>query len=354
MKLVIATPLYPPESGGPATYAKLLETELPKNDWEVEVVRFSSVRQLPKVVRHIAYLWKVYQAAKKADAVLALDPVSTGLPASIAAHIASKPFYVKIVGDYAWEQGTQRFGVRDSLDVFVTKRHVPLMVKALRAVQEHVARSAKKIIVPSEYWKRLLTTWNIQEENVRVIYNAPKRLDANYMRPIEKKYIVSISRLVPWKGFAGVIRAMKKVDDLCLVIVGGGPERARLGALVQELGLGSRVIFTGPADAPAYIKHAEAFVLNTSYEGFSHLILEAFALGTPVLTTPAGGNTEQVTHEETGLLFPVDDTDAIADAINRITTDAELRERITENAKQKLGSFSVENLVRGVIDTITP
>ncbi len=359
MRLVIATPLYPPESGGPATYAHLLETELPKRGWEVEVVKFFEVRHLPKIVRHIAYTYRVYQAAKSADAILALDPVSTGFPTHWAAHLARKPYYVKIVGDYAWEQGTQRFGIRSSLDTFVTERHLPLPVRFLRWMQEHVARGARKIIVPSQYWQRLLRTWNIPDEQVRVIYNAARTFTDSYARPIPGPYIVSISRLVPWKGFDGVIRAFKKIEDteLSLVIVGGGPERARLEALAEKLGLKERIIFTGAlpqGEVAAYLANAEAFVLNTSYEGFSHLILESFALKTPVLTTAVGGNPEQVVHEETGIIFPVDDADAIADAVTRVRGDESLRTRIVDGATKKLERFSQEQLIQGVIDTITP
>ena len=116
MKLVIATPLYPPEPGGPATYARTLEEELPKRageKWEVEVVKFADVRALPKLRRHLAYARLVYSAARRADAVLALDPVSVGLPTMLACLFAWKPYFLKVGGDYAWEQGTQRFGVTE-------------------------------------------------------------------------------------------------------------------------------------------------------------------------------------------------------------------------------------------------
>src|SRR3989344_3373366 len=106
MRLVIATPLYPPEVGGPATYVQELETGLPSRSIDVTVVKFSDVRRwyLPKLVRHYVYYRRVLQEAKNADLVLALDPVSVGLPAMKAARKAGKPFVVKIVGDYAWEQ----------------------------------------------------------------------------------------------------------------------------------------------------------------------------------------------------------------------------------------------------------
>ncbi len=76
MRLVIATPLYPPEPGGPATYAKLLEEGLPSRGIEVTLVKFSDVRKYPKVFRHMAYKGRVKKALRNADAVLALDPAS--------------------------------------------------------------------------------------------------------------------------------------------------------------------------------------------------------------------------------------------------------------------------------------
>ena len=58
MRLVLATPLYPPDPGGPATYAKVLEEELPKRGWQVDLVKFGDVRALPKVRRHFAYFMR--------------------------------------------------------------------------------------------------------------------------------------------------------------------------------------------------------------------------------------------------------------------------------------------------------
>src|SRR3990167_4165522 len=103
MKILIATPLYPPEPGGPATYSKLLEDGLPKLGIDVVLVKFGDIRGLAKVFRHIAYFARVRKAAHDVDLIYALDPVSVGLPSLLAAWVARKPFMVKVVGDYAWE-----------------------------------------------------------------------------------------------------------------------------------------------------------------------------------------------------------------------------------------------------------
>src|SRR3989338_6307476 len=106
-KIVIATPLYPPESGGPATYAKVLEEELPKLGIDVVVVKYSDVRR--RFFRHLRYFLLVSKAARDADLVYALDAVSVGFPAMLAPKRRRKRFLVKVVGDFAWEQGSQRF-----------------------------------------------------------------------------------------------------------------------------------------------------------------------------------------------------------------------------------------------------
>src|SRR3989338_10337762 len=81
-RILIATGVSPPESGGPATYAKLLEERLPSLGFTVSVLPFRAVRHLPKIIRHAAYFWKCLRMARSADMVYALDTVSVGLPRS--------------------------------------------------------------------------------------------------------------------------------------------------------------------------------------------------------------------------------------------------------------------------------
>ena len=79
---------------------------------------------------------------------------------------------VKIVGDYAWEQGQQRFGVSQMLDEFVRTKQTSLFVRILQKIQTRVARSSTRIIVPSEYLKNIVAAWGIPNEKIEVIYNA--------------------------------------------------------------------------------------------------------------------------------------------------------------------------------------
>ena len=120
--LLIATGLYPPDIGGPATYARMLEEKLPKHNVDVDVLAFGMVRHLPKVIRHFAFAFLLFKKAKHADIVYALDPISVGLPAWVVSFLRRKPFIIRLGGDYAWEQGQQRFGLKEYLDEYTANR----------------------------------------------------------------------------------------------------------------------------------------------------------------------------------------------------------------------------------------
>ncbi|HCR52225.1 TPA: hypothetical protein DIV48_01085 [Candidatus Kaiserbacteria bacterium] len=325
MKLVIATPLYPPDIGGPATYVRLLEDGLPKNGIEVDVVKFSDVRRLPKLIRHYVYYRRVLRVARSADAVLALDPVSVGLPAMKAAQKAGKPFVVKIVGDYAWEQGVQRFGVTQELDAFVQKRQSSWFVRRLQAIEKSVAFAADKVIVPSHYLQHIVAAWGIPEEKISVIHNGielPERIPERQKK--EGKFlIVSAGRRVPWKGFEAIERVAQKHAHWHVYIASGLPRDEALG----------------------WIKAADVFVLNSHYEGLSHVLIEAMVIGTPVIATNAGGNATLVVDGETGLLIPPADDASLERALIAVEHDPAAAKKRARAAQKQMNDFSVLHML---------
>ncbi len=323
MKVVIATPLYPPEIGGPATYAALLEAGLPAEGIDVELVKFSEVRRLPKLIRHWAYYRRVLQAARRADAVLALDPVSVGLPAMKAAQKAGKKFVVKIVGDYAWEQGQQRFGVTESLDDFVKTRQHSFFVRVLQRIQTRVARSADQIIVPSEYLQEIVEHWGIPKKKVLVIHNSirlPEHIPTQQKKEGEF-LVVSAGRCVPWKGFEAIERVAQPHSNWRVFIASDLPRAEALG----------------------WMKAADVFVLNSQYEGFSHTLVEAMTLGTPVIATSTGGNTKLVS--DVGLLIPPQDDVALERALIEVANNPEEAQERAKAAQERMKSFEVSYML---------
>ena len=223
MRILIATGLYPPEVGGPATYTKLLEDELPKQKTEkgafdVVILPFRDVRHLPPGIRHLAYFFKCYSLAKKSDVVYAQDTVSVGLPAALAAKFAKKKFLVRVPGDYAWEQARQRFGVSDEFDEFQQKKY-SWRVELLRRIQKFVVKRAVKIVVPSEYMKKIVAGWLATSEveggdtKIQVIYSSVELPEVEEIQNLGEFLVVSSGRRVPWKNFDAIECVVQKRLD---------------------------------------------------------------------------------------------------------------------------------------------
>lgn len=364
-RALIATGIFPPEIGGPATYSKLLQDELPAFGLAATVLPFRAVRRLPKLIRHGAYFWKVFWKGMRLDVIFSQDPVSVGVPAAVAALLARKKFVLKIVGDYAWEQSSQRFGVSDPLDEFLKKKY-GWKVELLRRLQKWSANRADAIVVPSKYLRSVVMQWGIAPERIQVIYNAfdlptgqagppgqaLSRDEARKKLGLAGTVLVSAGRLVPWKGFDALIELGKKlqtdVPDIHIMIIGSGPEQENLAEKIRECGMETVVTLVGSLshkDVLAAFAAGDAFILNTAYEGFSHTLLEAMAIGIPICTTRAGGNIELISDAESGLFFDWNNVDQMKTAVLRTIRDQNFRHALVERAQEKARSFSTKRML---------
>jgi len=95
----------------------------------------------------------------------------------------------------------------------------------------------------------------------------------------------------------------------------------------------------------ALLQSADIFVLNSSYEGLPHILVEALGLGVPAIVADAGGTTEVVQDSVNGLVVPVHDTPALADALERLIEDSGLRARIIEGATRVAEKFSQDTML---------
>lgn len=356
MKILVATGIYPPEIGGPATYSKLLKDELPKRGHNVEILSFGEVRRLPKIIRHTVYFFKVLRRGWKSDIIFAQDPVSVGFPAMIVSKILGKKFLIRIAGDYAWEQAVQRFGVKEGIDEFQSKKY-GLRVELLRSVQKFVVGSADKVITPSFYFKKVVSGWVSREDKVEAIYNG---IDLSF-NPVSSgdggdsnfKKIISAGRLVPWKGFMTLIKIMKKLPNWKLTIAGDGPIKSELKDLISSLGLEDRVKLTGviPREGLlAELKDSNLFILNTSFESFSFQTVEAMHLGVPVIVTNTGNLSEIVEDGKEGILVEPGNEVQILSAIKKIDEDKNFRDSIIRSAKSKSEKFSINCTIDSLIE----
>lgn len=159
----------------------------------------------------------------------------------------------------------------------------------------------------------------------------------------------TVGRFAAIKNHAMMIRAFHQANapDSCLWLVGDGPERGHLEALVQELGLDGRVVFTGfRQDVVDILAKTDVFLMSSDYEGISIAVLEAMRSGLPVIGTRVGGMAETVQEGETGILVGKGDVEAMARAIRTLIASPDERVRLGERARRFLeAEFSITTMV---------
>lgn len=328
MKVFIAAGIYPPETGGPATYTRLLEERLPARGFVVLVLPFRSVRHLPKILRHIAYSLKCLGYARHADIVYAQDILSVGLPAMLAAAVAGKKFLVRVPGDYAWEQARQRFGVEDELDAFQTK-HYGWRVELMRRLQKWVVRRAAAVVVPSEYMRNIVSGWTEPKKIHRIYSSVEVPTPSRVERP-KGFLVVSSGRRVPWKHFDAIERVVSSESTWHFFLAENLPREEALG----------------------WVQAADVYALNSTYEGLSHALVEAMTLGTPIVATRVGGNPELIEDGVTGLLIPPKDDEALHRALKDIEANRVAAAERAARGLIKAKEFNIDSALNRLCDLL--
>ncbi len=217
-----------------------------------------------------------------------------------------------------------------------------------------VLRRAAAIVVPSRSHLALSTEMTGFEHKVEVI---PFGIDETRWRDVPPRprdatpRAIFIGRLVRYKGLDVLLRAMERVPDLRLDIVGSGPEGIRLKTLAQALALTDRVKWYGEypdEDLPRRMADADFLVLPsvTVDEKFGLVVLEAMAAGRPVITTAVPTGVREVNDSGiTGLEVPIQDVAGLARALETLSRDPDLRARMGEAGRRRV----MANYTRGLM-----
>lgn len=366
MNILMVTGIFPPDLGGPASYVPRMAEALVRRGHRVEVVCLSeqlmhkdseypfAVHRIRRgafwPLRVLKTVWRIWCSALQCDVVYVNG---LGAEAAIAAFASLRPTVHKVVGDYAWERAVGRGWFSGTLEQYQqTRKEWPLRI--LDWVRSAPLYLAGSIIVPSRYLREKVCGWGVPEQKIRVVYNSVEKSGA-LPEPAPElpawhgKTAVTVCRLVEWKGVDELIRAAAQLPQMRLIIVGDGPLRGSLQQLVDEKDLGERVFFLGGIPqrlVRAHMKLGDAFVLNSSYEGLPHVVLEAMAAGVPVIATAAGGTVEVVENNVTGLVVQPGDAPALRKALERLWSEPGLAQRLSKGATAQLGDrFSSEMMV---------
>ncbi|PYL98727.1 MAG: hypothetical protein DMF19_13795, partial [Verrucomicrobia bacterium] len=278
MRILFVTGIFPPDRGGPASYVPKVAAALVRRGHHVEIICLSDivrradadpsflVRRIRRgqfwPLRIVATTFAIWRAARSHDL---LYVNGLGFESAIAALLAGRPTVHKIVGDYAWERSVGRGWFTGTIDQY-QRSAKNWQLRFIDFIRTFPLRLAHEIIVPSQYLRRIVNGWDIPAEKIRVVPNAVAartRSDSASLPSWPGRTLITVCRLVPWKGVDGLIRLLPELPETRLVIAGDGHSRDQLRALTHSTGVESRVLFLGdvPQDAvTAYLTQADAFV----------------------------------------------------------------------------------------------
>jgi glycosyltransferase involved in cell wall biosynthesis len=193
---------------------------------------------------------------------------------------------------------------------------------------------------------RALVEAGVDEDQTRTIYNGvsvhPARSRESVLHEfgfeVDAELVVTVGRYAPEKNHALLLDALgplvRERPRLRALLVGAGELQGALTARVTGEGLDSQIIVTGPRpDAVDLIAAADVFALTSSSEALPLVLLEAMLGETAIVATDVGGIRDLIRHDETGLLAPSGDANAVRTAVARLFDDGELRARLVAEAK---------------------
>ena len=227
------------------------------------------------------------------------------------------------------------------------------------------------VLMVSDTMREIISRYGVDPQRMMWIRNA---IDSKYFRrsgapdaafraelgiPPGATVVGAVGRLNGEKDYPNMLRAaqilLKQRPDLYFVIAGKGELEPELKALAVELGIAQRVIFMGHFhDVRKVFELMDLYVLSSTREGLPNTVLEAMAMGVPIVSTDVDGVKEAVSDQREAFLVPAQDSGKLAEGIARMLDDRELRERLARDARAKVEtdfSFAhrtrtIENLYR--------
>jgi glycosyltransferase involved in cell wall biosynthesis len=314
---------------------------------------------IPELVREIGLLkditafCKIYNFLRREK----FDIVHTHTSkAGIIGRWAAKLAGVKIIihtphghifyGYFNWFR-TKLFIYLEKLTALFTDRIITLTQRGKEEhVKHRIANPSKFVPIYSGIEIRKFINYHID------IIKEKERLNI----PLEAPVIGTISRLDPVKGnqyfIASLPDIVKTFPSLKVFIVGDGSERRKLERRVKKLGLSENVIFTGECkDVRWILSIFDICVLSSLNEGMGICLLEAQALGVPIVATKVGGIPDVVRDGVTGILVPPRNPKVMADAIIKLLKDNSLRKNMSEESRRWIDNrFSAETMVKKFSD----
>jgi glycosyltransferase involved in cell wall biosynthesis len=349
LKILLATGIYPPEIGGPATFIPRFAQFLAEHSVEVEVLTFKSL--LPEIsplgewdvhfikpsrLKAIRF-WRVFKwlltCGRKFDAIFA-----NGMheEVGISSLFLKTPTVAKIVGDPIWERAINSGRTTEDIDSFNLKSPSDPILKLQRFLLKFSLNQYSKITAPSTTLVAQIKQWGVNR-NITYIPNGVET--KNLPQRTKKVDLVAVSRIVKWKQLDLLIRSIAGTD-LQLRIIGDGPELESLKLLSEELGV--QIEFCGKKNSleiEELIMESSVFVQASSYEGQSFSLLKAMSLGIPSIVSPIKANLDVIEIGKSGMVFNEMNPTQMQRDLIALLANQELLKILSDGAKKRVTEY---------------
>lgn len=229
-----------------------------------------------------------------------------------------------------------------------TERNDPFQASKLeQLILIPIYKKAEMLVCQSEVVRRL---YSDKIDKIQVISNAIDIENIPYSVNSDDNRIVAVGRIDSQKNYELLIRAFSKVVKMIpsaiLEIYGTGTRQYFIKELISKLHLDKSVILKGNEEnVLKKISNATAFVLSSDYEGFPNVLIEAMALGLPIVTTDfSPGNVREILGIENAIIVHINEVDEMAKAIITIMTNAELRDEMRQRNRNDAKKFDISEI----------
>lgn len=215
--------------------------------------------------------------------------------------------------------------------------------------------NVKKVIVPSN-GLRLAFKEYLPEKSYRkliTVFNPVEKIIINYKDPFPENEVslVSIGRITKSKGFEQLIKCFAEAKfhtEVKLYLIGSGPIEEEIIQMINQLGVRDKIKMLGFQKFPGkYLKYADGLILNSDFESFGNVLIEALFLNIPVLSNDCDfGPREIITHKINGLLYDNSKDEHLVEVLEYFVNNEEIRSSLKENTSSGLERFNPDNIHR--------
>ena len=331
-RVCILSGIYPPDTGGPATFAISFADFAARKGFYPENISYadksmkrekignSQVRLISRrmnlIPRYVFTIVATLSAYLRGCKIIANGCF---LEVYVASLIVRKKYVAKVPGDIVWERAVNS-GLTELDILSFQDQKLPIRFRLFRWLYSSALKRATFVIAPSKLLCNLAETWGVPRESIVYI---PNSIDTNFYSPKQGEdlfHAIAVNRLVSWKHVDQIILACAR-RNLSLAIVGDGPEGGKLKMLALQLG--ANVKFYGEVsqdEVADLLSKSEIYILNSTFEATAYSLLEARSCGLIAISNANTGAAEIISDQIDGYLIQNSDSSSLLDALDNYSS----------------------------------